>query len=293
MWLERFLIGPMLVPVAHILLLCASLSAQWLDLPPRAATALTGTAFARSIADLPRQEREARILAEVKAGNVPHFLRALVPVTVGIGATKATYFVTPDYLAIGSDDDYFLTPLTPGTAQQIAGLVGCCLPTPKMVDDIYAAATVKLTPEPIPPSRAMTTVPVFLRHNEMVRIQRKDLGKRLGALVAGHKKDVVIANVVFAKEGKVAIYGWHKRDGKPIQPLYTGHTANWVDYSHGIRLVLRRMTISGQDKTIDEVLADPELAPLLSNEGVMHRSRYETKEPSVEQRKAASPAGAP
>ena len=56
--------------------------------------------------------------------------------------------------------------------------------------------------------------------------------------------------------GKVAIYGWHKPDGKPIQPLYTGHTASWVDYSHGIRLVSRRMTVNGEAKTIDEVLAD-------------------------------------
>ncbi len=213
----------------------------------------------------------------MKAGNVPPFLRALVPVTVAIGATKATYFVTPDYFAIGSDDDFFLTPLTPGTAQNIADLAGCCLPTPKMVDDIYGAATVKLTPEPIPPSPAMTTVPVFLRHNEMVRLQRKDRGKPLRLLAAGHKKDIVIANAVFAKEGKVAIYGWHKRDGRPIQPLYTGHTSNWVDYSHGIRLIRRRMTVNGQDKTIDEVLADPKLAPLLSNEGVTRRSRYDTK----------------
>ncbi len=202
-----------------------------------------------------------------------------VTVTLGVGKTTATYFVTPDYLAIGSDQDYFLTPLSPDTAQKIADLAGCSLPTPKMVDDIYAAAGVKLTPEPIPPSRAMTTVPVFLRHNEMVRAQRNTRGKPVGALVAGHKKDVVIANVVFAKEGKVAIYGWHKPDAKPIQPLYTGHTANWVDYSHGIRLVWRRMTVDGKDKTVDEVLADPSLAPLLSNEGVMHQSRYETRSP--------------
>ena len=33
----------------------------------------------------------------------------------------------------------------------------------------------------------------------------------------------MIANRVFRTRGKVAIYGWHKPDGKPIQPLYTGH----------------------------------------------------------------------
>ena len=224
-----------------------------------------GTAFALSIADLPLDEREEKILAEVKAGNVPSFLRKLVPVTVSAGTVKASYWVAPDYLAIGSDDDFFLTPLTPLTAQAIADRLDCVLPTSKMVDDIYANATVKLRPAPIPPSPAMTTVAVFLRHNEMVRAARGE--RPPGTLVAGHKKDVVIANRVFTTQGKVAIYGWHKPDGKPIQPLYTGHAASWVDYSHGIRLVSRRMMVDGVAKTIEEVLADPESCASLEQRG--------------------------
>jgi hypothetical protein len=250
----------------------SSLSAQSLDLPARQVSAPTGTAFAQSIADLPLAEREQKIIAEVKAGNVPPVLRKLVAVSVSAGNIKGTYFVAPDYIGIGSDDDYFLTPLSPLAAQEIADRLDCVLPTPKMVDDIYASATVKLTPAPIPPSPAMTTVAVFLRHNEMVRAARG--ARARGELVAGHKKDVVIANKVFATPGKVAIYGWHKRDGKPIQPLYTGHTASWVDYSHGIRLVSRRMIVNGVAKTIDEVLADPKRSALLSNEGVMLQTRY-------------------
>jgi hypothetical protein len=261
---------------ALLLSLGQALSAQSLQLPPRPATAPKGTEFAQSITGLSLPEREQTVLEAVKSGNVPSFLRKLAPVTVKSEAINVTYFVTPDYLAIGSDDDYFLTPLSPSTAQAISDLLGCSLPTPHMVDDIYASATVKLTPAPIPPSPAMTTVPVFLQHNAMVLAQRKR--QPPGGLVAGHKKDVVIATKVFATPGKVAIYGWHKSDGKPIQPLYTGHTAAWVDYSHGIRLVQRRMTVNGQVKTIDEVLADPRLAPLLSREGVMRESRYPVKD---------------
>jgi hypothetical protein len=259
--------------VGLTLLLGSSLSAQSLDLPARQPSAPKGTAFALSIAPLLLEEREEKILAEVKAGNVPAFLRKLVPVVVSAGTFTATYFVAPDYLAIGSDDDFFLAPLTPLTAQAIADRLDCVLPTPKMVDDIYRIATVKLTPAPIPPSPAMITVAVFLRHNEIVRAARGE-GKPDGALVAGHKKDVVIANKLLATWGKVAIYGWHKPDGKPIQPLYTGHTATYADYSHGVRLVSRRMVVDGAAKTTDEVLADPKLAPLLSNEGVMLQTRY-------------------
>jgi hypothetical protein len=255
-----------------ILLLGSTLCAQSLDLPPRQPSAPKGTAFALSIAALPLEEREQKILAEVKAGNVPPFLRKLVPVAVSAGTVKASYFVAPDYLAIGSDDDFFLAPLTPLTAQEIADRLDCVFPTPKMVDDIYASATVKLRPAPIPPSPAMTSVAVFLGHNEIVRAERGE--RPPGPLVAGHKKDVVIANRVFTTPGKVAIYGWHKPDGKPIQPLYMGHAASHVDYSHGIRLVSRRMMVDGVAKTIDEVLADHKRSPLLSNEGPMLQTRY-------------------
>lgn len=262
-----------------------SLSAQTLQLPPRPATAPKGAEFARSVSGLSLAAREQKILEAVRSGNVPGFLRQLAPVTVKRGADSARYFVTPDYLAIGSDEDYVLMPISPSTAQVVADRLDCSLPTTQMVDDIYANATIKLTPAPIPPSPAMTTVPVFLRHNEMVLAQRKE--KPTGGLVAGHKKDVVIAARVFSSPGKVAIYGWHRPDGKPIQPLYTGHSASWVDYSHGVRLVQRRMTVNGRVKTIDEVLADPGLAPLLSRDGVMRESRYPVERPEAGERAEA------
>jgi hypothetical protein len=198
---------------------------------------------------------------------------------VGEGATNsATFYATPDYLAIGSDDDYFLIPISPNTGQRIADALHCCLPTPKMVDEIYAAAEVKLAPSPIPPSAAMTTVPVFSNHYATVRAQRAEWLKKhpLGALVAGHQKDVVISARLASVPGKVAIYGWHQTNGVPIQPLYLKHTAAWVDYSQCTRLVQQKMTVNGLTETVAEVLADPALASLLSNEGPIPNPRYPT-----------------
>src|SRR5207249_10522967 len=102
----------------------------------------------------------------------------------------ATFYVNPDYLAIGSDEDYFLAPISPQTAQKIANGLDCSLPTRKMVDQIFAAAKVKLVPSPIPPTPAMATVPVFSNHNAIVRAQRAEHLKAhpLGALVAGQDR---------------------------------------------------------------------------------------------------------
>lgn len=243
---------------------------------------LSGSEFAQRISSLPPAGRETAIRNEVFSGNLPDFLRHFCPVTVNDvvdGRTNsATFFVAPDYLAVGRNEDYFLAPITPMTAQLIADQMSCTLPTPKMVDAIYAQAAVKLAPLPIPPSPAMTTVPVFLQHNDTVRTQRAEtLGPfPLGALVAGHKKDVVITAKLVTAADKVAIYGWHQTNGQPIQPLYLGHTAAWVDYSHGLRLVQQRMIVNGETSTVTRVLADPKLAGLLSDEGIIANARYPT-----------------
>ena len=256
------------------------IEAQTLELLPRFANAVSGSEFARSIESLDRPDREEKIFEQIRLGNVPDFVRKLTPIhvrSVKEGQTNtAVYYVTPDYLAVGSDADYFLTPLSPILAQRVADLAHCTLPTKKMVDDIYAAAAVKLAPSPIPPGPAMATVPVFEQHNAAVLAQRnEELEKHpLGALVAGHKKDVVITGNLPATGGKVAIYGWHKPDGKPIQPLYTGHADYYADYSHGIRLVQSTLTVNDKPRPIAEVLADPALCALLSDEGLITNAKY-------------------
>ena len=160
-----------------LFLLAVSANAQTLKLPPRPAKAMSGSEFAKAIAPLELREREEKIYEQVALGNVPDFLRKLCPVRVQeINDDKtnaATYYVTPDYLAVGSDEDYFLTPLSPIMAQKVADLLHCSLPTRKMADDIYKAAEVKLVPSPIPPSPAMATVPIFIQHNDTVKKQRK------------------------------------------------------------------------------------------------------------------------
>jgi hypothetical protein len=86
--------------------------------------------------------------------------------------------------------------------------------------------------------------------------------------------DVVVSAALADKPGKVAFYGWHKPDGQPIQPLFTNRDDNWVAYNLGVRLVHRRILVDGVVRDLLEVLSDPELAPLLSDEGVIENARY-------------------
>lgn len=256
-----------LAALAVLLIASASgAAAQDLPLPPRDANAPTGSAFAAEISGLSLDERDARIAREILSGNVPSRLRSLRPVAMD----SVTVWAAPDYLAVGSDADYLLVPMRPETAQRIADSLGMALPTPRMVDAIWAAADLRLPPAPIAPGPEMTTVPVFLAHTRTVAEQRR----QRDGLIAGHKKDVVVSRALAERPGHVAIYGWHREDGMPIQPLYLGHTADWVDYSHGIRLVSATVRVGERALPLAEALRDPDLAPALSHEGAIETARY-------------------
>lgn len=257
------------------------LKAQKLPLPPRANDAISGSTFKNKAEVLSLEDRENNIYQEVLNGNVPNFLRELAPITFSKSIKDSTYvvtyFVLPDYLAVGSDADYFLMPMTPILAQKIGKAIGFSLPTKQMVDQIWSNASLKMAPTPIPPSPQMTTISVMWEHNMLLQRQRKEafLQAPLGVLVAGHKKDVIVSNKIYEKSSKpVVIYGWHFQNGTPIQPVYAGHSETYADYSHGIRLVQDSALINHKVHLITSVLQDAEKSALFSDEGAMEKPFY-------------------
>ncbi len=242
-----------------------------LNLPPRPADAIGGAEFIRRTSGMSIVDRDRAVVAEIEKGNVPSFLNHLKPVTVGSKAADgravtATVWVTPDYLAIGSDDDFFYVPLNYYSATLIAARFGCVLPTPRIVDAIYDQSVHHLKPAPLPASPLMATNLYMAEHKQKIDVQRR--GFALGELIAGHKKDLVLTNRLAQIPGRVAIYGWHLATGRPIQPLSLVHGARYVDYSHGVRLVASVVEVGGVARSIYDALQDSMLAPALSREGV-------------------------
>jgi hypothetical protein len=105
-----------------------------------------------------------------------------------------------------------------------------------------------------------------MEHNNAIERQLKESGGTPGELVAGIKKDVILSVRIAAQPSKVVIYGWHKPGGQPIQQVYSGHVNWYVDYSHGIRLMNSQVFIDGESRMIGEILKDPVLFRLFSNE---------------------------
>ena len=238
-------------------------------IPPRPSDARGGTQFIDELALLPAGARESAIVAELLSGNIPAFMRQLVPVTLsgnaaGARRQSATICVMPDFLAIGSNDDFVRIPM-----DLHSRTLGFVLPTRKMVDAIHTQATYRFRPEPMTPGPQMSSPGYYKTHNSRIRAQRQSDNVPLGALVAGHKKTVVLTNRLRQRPGRIAIYGWLRRDGDAIQPLSTVHGADYADYSHGIRLVSETVVIAGERHSVYNVLQDRELAGILSREGVI------------------------
>ncbi len=241
----------------------------------RRSDAPSGSAVVENLRALEPAAREIALAREILQGNVPQFWREFAEVTAEVhtndGKTRTVvYCVSPDYLAVGRDDDFVRMPLTPYIAQHLADMLGCVLPTRKMVDDIYRAAEAKLIPQPL--TEARESLATFLEHHRLIQEQWKN--RHPNQLVAGIKKDVIVTNELIKRPDHVAIYGWHKLDGKPIQPLTTVHVDWYVDYSHGIRLVDQWCEVDGKPMRIQEVRSDEALSELLSDEGPLEYISY-------------------
>lgn len=222
--------------------------------------------FYQQAAAMDWKQRDSFVLAQFRGGNMPGFLKRFIPVNTSIMAgskkIKATFYVMPDYFSVGNDQDWARVNITPMLAQRIADSMDCFLPTRKIVDAIYQAASIKLTPVPMYAFRDST--PTMWHHHLIIEGQRQ---QRTG-LIAGIKKDLVISDKIITdgRPARVAIYGWHQLNGRPIQPLYAGHINWYVDYSQGTRLIYRKIKVGNKWIDYKEVLKDPVLNKLLCDE---------------------------
>jgi hypothetical protein len=152
--------------------------------------------------------------------------------------------------------DSYHAPIAIGAAAELAEDLGYELPTCAMVDAIWRAADLRVEPPMRKHDgtwRTMATPAVYKDQEE--RIAKLLEGKRW-MLLAGTHKDVVFdacracagraegfwCKVCDAKHrGKkvLGLYGWHRTNGRVIQPFFAGHSREWIDYAQGLRLVRR------------------------------------------------------
>jgi len=257
------------------------ISSGWgneLSVPNRSTDAITRQSFIKMAKNLSLKVREKFVLTEILTGNMPAFLKKLSTIIIKKKLSDgqvhtAKIFVTKDYLSLGSNKDFLRIPVNFLTAKIIAQHFNAIIPTKKLVDDIYHSATKKLRPRYLPPGPLMTTLSYYDKSNQMIQA---DLGLLFPReLIGGHKKDIVLSNRLLNKPNRIAIYGWHRISGRPIQPLSTIHISRYVDYSHGLRLISKKVLIDGEIWDAREAFSHPFFWPLFSDEGPISKILFD------------------
>ena len=208
--------------------------------------------------------RDAFLLDAIAADRID------APTWVRVAIGDVELEVSSDYLTIEGEH----VPMTAAVAQAAVDSLDALLPTPAVVDAIERVAAFVPLPTWAPPAgqsrEAQTSSAIFDLCERRTRAAFEARGIQPGQLVAGHRKDVVLAPSM--PVGYVVIYGARWPDRRRLQPIYAGHGDWYEDYSHGVRAVRRRCRAAGEEVLLDEVI---QRAPL----GPVARVRYSAAHP--------------
>ncbi|MEM9696041.1 MAG: hypothetical protein AAGA56_26090 [Myxococcota bacterium] len=223
--------------------------------PPRAKDASGGRALSDRLARGPLDAAAQVQREELFGGNLPSFLRRWVPVDFSRERDGSVLgYVLPDYLAIGDDRDFAYARLAAFDAQRIATRWKCHLPTPFMVDAIFRAAQFRFAANGLVGRSQVDWRRQAQKYDARLMRQRRQHVPEPENLVAGHLKDIVATPARRRKPYRVAIYGMHQRSGRATQPLSLYHRLDYVDYSHGVRLVSDRLRVDGKERSLRRCL---------------------------------------
>lgn len=242
----------------------------------------TGTEILNTVLGKTGSARESILVSVILSHETPDFMNKFVPVHVHGKDNHGDdvvieILVSPDYVSVGTNQDFVRVPLFPGSAQLVADQAMCILPTKRMVDLIYQAASIKVSPAtyaPQPGGFSREDTRAYLKTNAAIQ---KELGSRTyqGLLIGGQKKDIVLTNQLLKHKGNVAIYGWHQKNGKPIQGLNAvDHSKSYVDYSHGVRLISRTCRVNGVEKDLLGVIQSDQYGSILTGDDPLKFVRY-------------------
>lgn len=238
-------------------------------------TGLKAWDFVESIDTLDFWQFEDRTVEAILAGDVPDSLRFFKQIRYERLGHTVDFWTLPDYLAIGTNDDFIRMPMGIISSKKVAAALGCTLPTTFLVDRINDVAQGALDIFPFRPLGSRNQQPiVFQDHNNALKALYKAKGYHFGQFISGLKKDLVLTwyqDRIPAYAKNIAIYGWHHPDGHPQQPLFLRHGNFYSDYSHGTRLIWNEILIDGQPYALDKVMRDPILFRLVSDESQPQR----------------------
>lgn len=242
-----------------------------------------------ALQELPKNataEREAAIIAAIDAGN--WIMPAWYPVQYEKDGHTVTIFAWADCLAIGLENPVRVN-VWHSTGQRIADRLDCMLPTSRMSDMAWQASK-QINPQILGASAQMSTTAWMVQHSDKVQAAIQASG---GGFCRPLGKDWVNTERLLRPDGSVATpthstigggggsipaganYGWQSPAASLWNPIHTvrvwqsiglAHDMNYTDYSQTLTLYRKECVIDNLSRSCEEVLTNPDLAYLLSDE---------------------------
>lgn len=141
-------------------------------------------------------------------------------ITILIG--NCVFLISSDYY---SQNGHYVQ-ASPKEALQITSQKGYTLPSPALVQSISDQATCK--PILMPKNPASLEAVTLQAQEAQYQVSQCKNQK----LISGSFKDIVVA-----PSGVLGLFGWNRLGGGFIQPLYTGHSYEYKDYSQSFRFI--------------------------------------------------------
>lgn len=216
----------------------------------------------------PGPAREAMVLDLVRDGQ--HCPLEWAEVRAEGGGRSVVLYVATDALRL----EGVRVAVTHPTAQRIADVLDCVLPTSRIVDLVHTQAVLVVPPAPQTPDARMADTSRVVMHSRAVDARIAAAGGPARGIVSSVGKDWVITNRLVDRPDRAANYGWHTPAGRPIQSVGLAHSIGHTDYSQVMRPVQRRCLVDGAPADLRDVLRSPELAHLVSAEGPLRIVRH-------------------
>ena len=268
-------------------------------------TAGGGRDIVAALGEGPTDAREQGILDAVDQG---HFVPIdWIGIDVDYGGHMLRIFVASDSLRIGHEGDSVRVSVRHGTAQTIADRLGAVLPTSRLSDLAWEAAETVLRPVVMPADARMASTSRMIAYSEAVDREKAAAGGDDSKLCRTVGKDWVTTERLLTADGQIARpasstigkgggdepasanFGWHVRGapsvspgGQPVlQSVGLAHDMRHVDYSQTVQLCRADCLVDGRPARIVDVMRDPALAFLVSDEVKEGTACRVTRHPAV------------
>lgn len=227
-----------------------------------------------SLPNKPCLERDQAILKSIENNIITY---NWIPITSTIKGHTAVFQVCDDAVRVELEDGVrFRFQVSATLAQQCADLMNASLITAKISDLSYQQAEIIVDASILYPSPDMVTIAKSKDWNKMV--EKKRAG-RIG-LFRDCGKSWILSNRLTSSNGAIN-YGFYDHTApysgpaglKMWQTIGTRHDRLHTDYSQTLLLMNKECQVDGNFINVTEVMKNPELAPLLSYEGVLKFTR--------------------